>query len=348
MNLKIAIQPDETIHYNGERQSFSERWMELAQNEGIETVPVDVFADDVVERISKCDAFMWRFSPSAYPRLYAKRLLCSVEQGLGIPVFPSLRTAWHAEDKVGQYYLLKAAGLPTPTTHVFWNREQAEAFCASADYPFVLKLATGYKSVNVRLVRDPDAAQYYVDQLFGPGVTSLGYRPAPRSRLLLRRLRIASETIRGRYSSAPNAEADMQHGYFLAQEFLPGNKYDIRVVIIGKRAFAFRRFTQPDDFRASGAGLEDYNSRKVDEEVIRLGYQVASKLRVQTIAVDVLRNGLKPVIGELGLTYPSYGVRECPGHWILDGEPDSGSLTWVEGQTRAEDAIFTDFVAQIC
>lgn len=348
MGLKIAIQPDETTHHNGERQSYSERWMELAQKEGgIEPVSVDVFAGDAIRQISACDAFMWRFLPSAHPRLYAKRLLHAVEHGLGLPVFPSVNTAWHSEDKVGQYYLLTAAGIPTPATHIFWTREQAEHFCDSADYPFVVKLAIGYQATNVRLVRDRSAAQYYIDQLFGPGMVSLGWEPASRARLTLRRLRAAGEIIKGRHPNAPNAEAEMQYGYFLAQEFLPGNEFDVRVVVIGSRAFAFRRFNRPGDFRASGAGVEDYDSRKVHENIVRLAYRVASALRLQTIAIDVLLDGSEPVVGELGVTYPSYGVRECPGHWLLHGQPDAGQLKWVDGHSRAEDAIFRDFVASV-
>lgn len=347
MSLKIAIQPDETKHHNGERQSYSERWMELAQNEGIEAILVDVFSEDIVDQIAKCDAFMWRFLPSAHPRLYAKRLLCAVEQGLGIPVFPSVNTAWHAEDKVGQYYLLESAGIPTPATHVFWNREQAERFCESAKYPFVLKLAIGYRAVNVRLVRDRGAAQYYVNQLFGPGIVSLGYRPASPFRLFLRRLRSASENIKGRYPNAPNAEAEMQHGYFYAQEFLPGNEFDVRVIITGNRAFTLRRFNRPGDFRASGSGLQDWNPEHIDKDAIRLAFQVARQLDVQTVAMDVLRREAEPVITELGFTYPTWSKRDCPGHWVLDGEPASGHLRWVDRCLQGEDAIFADFVAQV-
>jgi len=78
MSLKIAIQPDEVIHPNGKRQSFSKRWTELAEARDIEVVPVDVFRCDAVARISTCDAFMWRYSSSAHPLLYVQRLLHAV------------------------------------------------------------------------------------------------------------------------------------------------------------------------------------------------------------------------------------------------------------------------------
>lgn len=347
MTFKIAIQPDEVVHHNGEHQSFSKRWTELARRHDIEVVPVDVFSPDIISRIAACDAFMWRCDPSAHPRLYAKRLLYAIEAGMDMPVFPSLKSSWHFEDKVGQYYFLAAAGILTPATHILWTRQQAEQFCRTATYPFVLKLAIGYQSTNVRLMRNSKDALFYVDQLFGGGVVSLGYRPAPRPRLMLRRLRDAAKVVEGHNPHGSTAEAELQHGYFFAQEFLPGNEYDVRVTIIGNRAFAFRRFNRPGDFRASGSGRIDWDPAPIEEDAIRLAYEVARKMNAQTVAVDVLRRGSEPVIVELTLTYASWAVRDCPGHWILHGEPRLGKLEWVDGSMRPEDAIFTDFVPRI-
>lgn len=347
MSLKIAIQPDEVVHRNGERQSYSGRWMELAREQGIETVPVDVFSSGVIARISECDAFMWRYDPPAHPRLYASRLLYAIEEGLGMPVFPSLKSRWHFEDKVGQYYFLAAAGIPTPATNISWTREQAEQFCNGAAYPFVLKLATGYQSSNVRLVRNRQEAMFYADQLFSRGAISLGYRPASRPRQLLRQIRAATEVIKDRNPYGPTADADLQYGYFFGQEFLPDNEFDVRVTVTGNRAFVFRRFNRPGDFRASGSGRFDWDPRQVGEDAVRLGYRVAHQLDSQTVTVDILRRRGEPVIIELGLAYASWCVRECPGHWILRGAPETGELEWVDGSMHPEDAIFADFVAQI-
>jgi glutathione synthase/RimK-type ligase-like ATP-grasp enzyme len=347
MTLKIAIQPDAVVHHNGERQSYSARWLQMAPDLDVEAIPVNVFTPDVIDTVSRCDAFMWRYDPPARPRLYANRLLCALETGLRMPVFPSLDSRWNFEDKVGQFYFLAAAGLPIPDTRVSWTREQALRFCADAAYPFVIKLATGYQSDNVRLVRNREEALYYVDQLFLRGTISLGYRPASGVRLLLRRLRAASEFLRGRNPYGPTADADLQYGYLLVQEFLPDNAFDVRVTVIGDRAFVFRRFNRPGDFRASGSGHLDWNSDAVAEDAVRLGYQVARRAGAQTITVDILRRKGAPVIVELGLAYASWCVRECPGHWVLHGEPESGALEWVPGSMEPADAIFADFVIDV-
>jgi len=347
MTFKIAIQPDEVVHHNGEKQSFSDRWFQLAKEWGIDAVAVDVFSKDVIPQIAACDAFMWRCDPSALPRLYAKRLLYAIEKGLGLPVFPNLKSSWHFEDKIGQYYFLSAAGIPTPATRIFWQREQAKRFCETAEYPFVLKLSAGYQASNVRLMRNREEALFYVDQLFTHGVTGLGYKPTSRPRQLLRRLRAAAALVKGNHPYAPTEQAELQHGYFFAQEFLPDNDFDVRITIIGNRAFVFRRLNRPDDFRASGSGRIDWNPHEIGEELVRFAFNVARKLNAQTVAVDIIRRGTEPVIVELTLSYASWAVRDCSGHWTLHGNPETGDLKWLDGSMRPEDAIFTDFMTPL-
>ena len=348
MSLRIAIQPDQVVHPNGKRQSFSTRWAELARAKNIDVVPVDVFSEDAMACISGCDAFMWRCPSSAHIRAYAKRFLYALEAGSGIPVFPSLKSSWYFEDKLAQRYFFSAADIPCARTDVFWTREAAEQFCERATYPFVLKLAGGHQSANVRLVRNRREAKFYVEELFGHGVASLGYQPASWMRLLLRRLRAAVQTLEGRNPYVPGADAELHYGYFYAQEFLPGNEFEISVIIVGNRAFAVRRFIEPGDFRTRGSsGRMDWSPESIGEDVIRLAFHTAQKLGAQTVALDILHRDREPVVMELTANYASWVVRKCPGHWVLQGDPESGSTDWTEGCTRAADAIFEDFLNEL-
>jgi hypothetical protein len=43
----------------------------------------------------------------------------------------------------------------------------------------------------------------------------------------------------------------------------------------------------------------------------------------------------------------SWTVRDCPGHWVLRGDPETGTMDWVEGHLAPDDAIFADFVASL-
>ena len=341
--LVIAIQHDSFVHANGRRQSFSTRWSELAAAAGIRVKQVNVHTDDFFRQLADCDAFMWRFDFAAPERLLAKRILMAVEQ-TGKVVFPSWPTAWHFEDKIGQHYLLRAAGLPTPATWVFWDAVAARDFVERATLPLVIKLTHGYQSANVQLIRTPEEGRYWVHRLFAGGIVSLDEGPASRTRSLARRARVALRTLRGRSPSVGAPGEEWQHGYVYLQEFLPDNPFDIRVTVIGNRAFAFRRFNRPGDFRASGSGRLDWDVTAIDTDAVRLAVAAARALGTECIAVDVLfRNG-RAVINEISYTFASWAVRDCPGHWTVCSALPTAPLTWMPGSLPPEDAIFDDFI----
>jgi hypothetical protein len=347
VTYRIAIQPDQLTQKNGERQSFSARWAQLAAQAGMEVRFVDVYAHDLFERLAGCDGFMWRFGFLPLPRLYGKRLLPAIEHGLGIPVFPSWKSCWHFEDKVAQHYLLQAAGIPTPRTWVFWELEPALAFCHEASYPLVLKLGYGIQSGNVRLLRGAAEAQEWARRMFGIGVSSLDAPPRTAALRALGRVGRAVQVLRGRPPMPVNEKVELQRGYFYVQEFLEGNEFDTRVTVIGNRAFAFRRMNRPDDFRASGSGRIVFDPAQVDPGMVRLAFRVARRLDTQSLAIDGMFRGGEHVLSEISYTYQSWAVRDCPGHWELRGNPDTGQLDWCEGHLHPEDAIFADFAEQL-
>ena len=175
--MRIAITPDFVRQRNGEEQSFSARWTELAAERGIDVCGVNVGAPDLFQRLRSCDALMWRFGFDPLSLQLAKRLLPAIEHGLSIPVFPSWASCWHFEDKIAQSYLLAAADLPTPKTWLFWNARAAYDFCASATYPLVAKLDSGIQSNNVRLIRDKAQARELVRSMFGGGLLTMAQPP---------------------------------------------------------------------------------------------------------------------------------------------------------------------------
>ncbi len=339
--MKIAIQPDYIRQKNGEEQSFSARWLELAAERGIDVVTVDVDAPDLFDRLRGCDGFMWRFGFDPLSLQFAKRLLAAVEHGMGLPVFPSQASSWHFEDKIAQRYLLDAAGLPTPRTWVWWNANDARAFVDRAVYPLVAKLSSGIQSNNVLLLRDRRDALALIERMFGGGLVSMA--PPGRAQRLFGPRLPGLKLLLGR-----PLPRNVQHGYLYLQEFLPDNAFDTRITVIGRRAYGFRRHNRPGDFRASGSGRIDWDRDAIDEATVRLAFRVAQALGTQSVAIDGLRRGDERVVGEISYTYASWALRDCPGHWTLDGDDwQRGALTWHEGRLRAEDAIFDDFVAAV-
>ncbi len=163
--------------------------------------------------------------------------------------------------------------------------------------------------------------------MFGPGTTSVAQAETSRSsqRSALGRMRDAGRALFGRPVIQKYEKAELQQGYFFVQEFLPGNEFDTRVTIIGNRAFAFRRYNRQNDFRASGSGKLNWDPAAIDLETVRLAFHVAQKLGTQSLAVDALRRGDERLIVEISYTYASWAVRDCPGHWVLDGDSLRGS-----------------------
>ena len=344
MSYKIAIHPDNFRHRNGEEQSFSGRWVQLAAQANIGVQIVDAYDPDVLLQIRDCDGFMWRFDYVPPALTLAKRLLSAIEHGLRIPVFPSWKSAWYFEDKVAQHYLLKAAGIPMPRTWVFWRLDDALKFCEQASYPLVMKLAHGFRSANVALIRNRNEAVRWSRRMFRRGVHSIRSSAASLPRKMVHTLH-DSMTLLGRPDE--NRFSELQGGYLLLQEFVGGNEFDIRVTVLGNRGYVFRRFNRPEDFRASGSGRCDWDPTQIDLAAVRLAFEIARRLDTESVAVDILFQSGQPVVVEMSYTFASWAVRDCPGHWLLRGNPAIGKLDWIEGRLAAEDAIFIDFAAKL-
>lgn len=340
----IAIHHDDAFLSSGRRQSFSARWSELLSDAGHRPRVVDAADPNFFEQLEGCDGFMWWHTHLPHPRHFARRILAAVHHGMGIPVFPSWETVWHFDDKVGQYFLLRTAGIPTPRTWVFWFRRDALRFCLAAAYPLVIKLAGGIISENVRLLRSADEAVYWLDRLFTEGTVTLERPKLDGVGDVSRRVKDSLRLLAKGIPPAPSRRSDVHRGYVLLQEFLPGNDFDTRVTVIGSRAFGFRRFNRPGDFRASGSGRIDWDPTKVDPEIVRLAFRAQRKLGSQSLAIDGMYRDGEPVVVEISYYYEAWALAACPGHWELSGEAEDGRLEWVEGSVRADDAILEDFL----
>lgn len=337
----IAIQEDNLQLSSGRYQSFSTRWHELASLQGIATRKIDIYSnsENYFEQLKGCDALMWWFGQPLPAIRPGRQVIASLAHVSKIPTFPNLNTIWHFDDKVAQYYLLSATHIPIPKTWVLWWRRHAEEFIASAKYPLVLKLASGVTSRNVELVRNVQTARRYAKELLGAGMHTLPPANLP-FRWFAGRCREARRIL---FLEKSNDE--FHKGYLLFQEFLPGNDFDIRITVIGNRAFAFRRHNRPNDFRASGSGRIDWDPDQIPEDAILLAFETARILQTQSLAVDVLRRNGEPVIAEISYYYEGWAIAACPGHWELYG--DLRQLVWIAGQMRPEDAIWEDFVTRL-
>jgi len=340
--MKIAI--------HERKGSFSDRWIPYCESHGIPFMQVDCYDSDIVSRLAGCDGLMWHWNHEDYrEQNFARQLIFSLEK-MGKKVFPNFDSCWHFDDKVGQKYLLEAVGADLVPTTVLYGRTEALAWIGKAEFPKVFKLRAGAGSANVKLVRDSREARKLVKQAFGRGFPPVDWRSGLRQRFwILKRDRnakalvhLAKGVARIALPRKDLALLPVQKGYIYFQDFIPGNSYDDRVVVIGERAIAIRRNNREGDFRASGSGLIEYGRELFDPKVISLAFEVAKKIGTQSLAFDFLYDaGGHPKITEISYCY-TQGIAydTCPGYWDRE-------LNWHEAQVNPQQFIMEDFIRYI-
>jgi hypothetical protein len=68
---------------------------------------------------------------------------------------------------------------------------------------------------------------------------------------------------------------DNEKGYIYFQNFIPDNDSDIRVVVVGEKAFAIKRMVRENDFRASGSGSIIYDKEHFTDDVNRQAFIIS-------------------------------------------------------------------------
>jgi len=347
--MKIAIHNDPKAP-----TPFAGNWACYLNQAGVEVKWVNLRFPDAIDQVGGCQGVMWHWEYMPHERQVAQSVLRAIEQYLGVPVFPDYNTCWHYDDKIAQFYIFRALNLPTPRTWIFWDREPAYEWAQSATYPKVFKLKTGSSSANVHLVTNADEARELIDLMFGSGTYPRGFKkvtsdldllpskrhhlPATASRLI-QTLRLA---VRATAFSPPERywwQVEKNYVYF--QDFVPGNAGDIRITVIGKRAFGIRRRNRADDFRASGSKLCEFDPSQIPMECVRRAHQISAALRAQSMAYDFLidQRG-EPLLSEMSYIYDASVMEKCEGYW----DPN---LAWVPGHMRPEAAHVEDFLARI-
>lgn len=318
--MKIAI------HYNPKKpRGFTERWIDYCKIKGIDYKIVYAYDSDIIDQVKDCDAFMWHHSHASYRDvLFAKQLIYSLETA-GIRCFPDFYTTWHFDDKIGQKYLLEAIGAPLVPSYVFYTKKEALDWVSKTIFPKVFKLRGGAGAANVKLAHNAKEARKLIKKAFGRGFPSFNRFGYFKERFrkwwegkdsyvgVLKGIgRLFVSTTYGKMHGR-------EKGYVYFQEFIPNNTYDIRVCVVGDKAFALKRLTRKGDFRASGSGNIIYDKAQIDERCVRIAFDVNKRLKTQSIAYDFVfgYNG-QPFIVEISYGYAVKAYDLCEGYWTED------------------------------
>lgn len=316
--MKIAIH-----HREG---SFSSYWIEYCKKNSIPFKIVNAYADDIIKQLDDCDALMWHYhQDNISDNNVAKQMLYALQQS-GKIVFPDFATGWYFDDKVGQKYLLEATDSPVVNSHVFLDKKSALEWCKSAKYPLVFKLRGGAGSFNVKLIKNYNEATKLINIAFGKGfprrnlahTVTYSWEKLKSKRITLRNF-INLNVSELLWHINPNKVNHKETGYIYFQEFIPDNDHDIRVIVIGERAFAIKRMCRENDFRASGSGKMIYDCNQIPDECVSLSFKTARKLRSRCIGFDwVINEDGDFKIVEIGYGFMAKAYFDCEGYWTSD------------------------------
>ena len=326
---------------------MTREWVPLIGIHGHECRLVDGYSNSVVEELRGCDSFLWHVNQD-YPNdlRFARSVLLAAGK-LGLQVYPDHHTAWHFDDKVAQKYLLEAIGAPLAQTWVFFEYDEAIDFIMQAEYPLVFKLRGGAGSANVRLLHSRADAERVVSRMFGKGVAPFPVAGAASDALHRARrkdrgfrwlLRNSGRVARVFYEKRRRHERE--RGYVLFQRYIQGNDHDVRVMIVGDRAFSSIRHVRPGDFRASGSGRSTFTDvGDTDTRLVDLGFRVARDIMAQTLALDFVYepDTGEPVLLEVSFVMPPEPFSLHKGYFDED-------LNWHPGCFSLAELVLLDVI----
>ncbi|MCK4806015.1 MAG: hypothetical protein KAT09_00140 [Candidatus Aegiribacteria sp.] len=343
-----------TICVHSGQAGFHDNWIKFIKKHGYQANRINLLSNTAIHSIYDCSAIMWHLSMLPAKLQAASYLLNAIEHNQTMPVFPNWKTRWHFENKIAQYYLFGILDIPTPKSYVFWYKNEALNYINSTSFPLVSKLARGASSINVEIMRNLRRAKQKVNSAFsGSGILSEpGYYPIRRrhgsdkirntlANILVRFYAGFRYVFSGKYPPLPRDWWMPEKNYVLFQDLLEGNMYDTRITVIGDRAFAFRRFNRPNDFRASGGGKIDHNPDEIDMNAVAMAFRISKMGGFQSMAYDFLYDATKTLcVSEMCFGYQNVAVHDCPGYW-------DSHLNWHEDSMWPEEAHVIDFIRHI-
>ncbi len=337
------------IHHRPE--SFSVKWLEYCDEHRIDRKVVNCFDSDIVNQLEGCDGLMWHWPHwDDKAILFARQLTYSLERK-GFRVFPDSRTCWHYDDKVGQKYLLEALGAPLVPSYVFYDKARALGWIETTAWPKVFKLRRGAGAANVSLVRSKRQARRLARRAFGRGFSPVNRFTLLRDRAWHLRRDKDFEALAGVFKGLLRVlvptrleqRTSREKNYVYFQDFVADNPFDMRIVVIGSRAFGLKRMVRSGDFRASGSGLARYEREEIDVSCLKTSFEVSRKIGAQCLAFDYVFDSHGPLLVEMSYAFPSFPkslCRDCPGYW-------DEQLGWHEGKFYPEWFMIEDFIRSL-
>lgn len=273
---------------------------------------IEITSNDIFYKSDGNAAWIFRMLHNQYEK-YLGWLFLNTAKYRSIQSYPNYNTAWHYDDKNAQDVLMNIASIKVIPTSVFYSYETAVSSLLECDYPLVFKLKSGAGSSNVSLVRNEKNARRIAKRMFAGGLYSgQGYGKMKYYYRLKRWFAYSRRIL----VSNPSPERN----YLYIQKYIPNAKYDLRITVIGDRGYAFKRYNRPNDFRASGSGLIDYNIDDSDIGLISMLINYSKDRGFQTMAYDIIKDTEGTAYcNEMSYTFDDVAINECSTYYDIYG-----------------------------
>lgn len=241
-----------------------------------------------------------------------------------IPAFELLKAH---ENKNSMELLRKRYNLDNENnfnSHVFGSYEELIQFSEhkSIEFPQVLKKSIGALSRNVILVKTFKELKEKSKKLFQKESFKI------KMKEYLRRIK------HGRNYLGESLHRDK----IIMQRYISGISHDYKVLVYGRKCFVLKRNNRPNDFRASGSGLFEYQ-KEISSQILEEAYKTRLILKSPHLSIDIAEKDGKIYIFEFQALYfgtktiefaPFYFQRNIDSSWELIEETVSLEREFVE------------------
>ena len=323
--MKIAIHQNKNIFDHP--ITWETEWIKYCNDNAIEYEVIDCFRTDIAKKLKEFKYLVWHYQNYVLQEMMFARSILNIAENLGIKVFPDFKTSWHYDDKVSETLLLDSVNSQIPKFWFFAEKKKALSWMEkSATFPIVAKLKTGAGSHNVKMIKNKSQGKSYVKKMFGSGLkaspsilfkASSNLKSAKTLEAKIERIKkIPSFLLTLTRAKRFGREKD----YVYFQEFIPNDGFDIKLVVIGDKAFFLVRNIREGDFRASGGGNGVYDKELIPNNVIKSAFETSEKLNLQCMGYDYVVDKItkEGKIIEMSFGFSHTHLQGANGYWDKD------------------------------
>lgn len=294
------------------------RYERFCKNNDIPYGFYDITLSDWIQEADKYDIIICHTeSTPAYQDMIESKIYV-LEKIIGKHCFPSYHEVWQYENKNRANFLYQAYNLPTIPTYVSYNEDESYDIANKISYPFITKTTIGAGSSGVFKVSSKKQAIKRIKKIFSTMGLKTQYK----------------------YQN--------QKDYFYFQEFIDDATFDLRIMLVGNKAFGYYRYPNKGDFRASGAGNTE--KKEIPQEALLLAIDVRRKLKSRQMGVDLLysKRHNQYFIIETSL----FNQIDTPEQLVINGVPgyydisDINNIQFKEGRYWVQELVLRDIISE--